>query len=151
MVAKNIANTCSTNKKNSWHFWTMVGSISFVLQNSWHCQTIVEYGRIYFICPHIFKVSWLFWESWVFFENIFFISHFLVVRPPSWEDVYKNFLITTINQLIFLETLPKSLKKNQIISELFLPSLKRSCSWIWLPKLCQVKEDNKWQLFIWLL
>ena len=32
----------------------------------------------YFICPHIFKVSWLFWESWVFFENIFFISHFLI-------------------------------------------------------------------------
>ena len=52
----------------------MVGSILFVLQNSWHfgpwynllylyckIQTVEEYGRIYFICTHIFKVSWLFW------------------------------------------------------------------------------------------
>ena len=57
----------------------MVGSILFVLQNSWHfgpwynllylyckIQTVEEYGRIYFICTHIFKVSWLFWK---FFGN----------------------------------------------------------------------------------
>ena len=36
--------TCTAN------FWTIVGSILFVLQNSWHFQTMEEYGRIYFIC-----------------------------------------------------------------------------------------------------
>ena len=36
--------------QNSWHFWTIVGSILFVLQNSCHFQTIEAYGRIYFIC-----------------------------------------------------------------------------------------------------
>ena len=36
----------------------MVGSILFVLQKSWHFQTAEEYGRIYFLCTHIFKISW---------------------------------------------------------------------------------------------
>ena len=34
-------------QQNYWQFWMRVGSISFVLQNSWHFQMMEEYDRIY--------------------------------------------------------------------------------------------------------
>ena len=60
---------------DSWHFlcWRNFGSILFVLQNSWHFQTVEEF-RIYFIYTNqnwapIFQIMTLF-----YFIDIFKVS-----------------------------------------------------------------------------
>ena len=110
----------------------ILGSTLFVLQNSWHFQTVEEYSRIYFIkIPDIFRQwrnmvgSILFvrqnaWHFWIMVGSILF------VLQNSW-----HFQVMEKYGMI-LELVLELVGTNSIWSILFVLTFSKSANYFWI-------------------